>query len=139
MTGKQGHPGTGVTLQGEGRKIDLEALVRGLGVERIRVVDPYDLKTLEGVLLEEMEISQPSVVITRRPCTLITPGPLGRYEVEEESCIGCGLCVKVGCIALSMTGEGKEKKARVDQHLCYGCGVCAQVCPKGAIKEVQGG
>ena len=137
MTGKQGHPGTGVTLQGRGRRIDLEALVRGLGVNRVRVVDPYDLKALEEALNEEMNASEPSVVITRRPCTLITPGPLGRYQVEEELCIGCGLCVKVGCIALSMVERGEDRKARVDEHLCYGCGVCARVCPKEAIREVR--
>ncbi len=135
MTGRQGHPGTGVGLQGEGRRVELEALVRGLGVERVRVVDPYDLKTLEGTLKEEMDVPQPSVVIAKRPCTLLTDGPLGNYCVAEELCVGCGTCIKVGCIALSMDGE----KAKIDPHLCYGCGVCAQVCPKEAIRECSCG
>jgi len=139
MTGKQGHPGTGVALQGRGRRIPLESLVKGLGVERVRVVDPYHLGTMEEVLKEEMEAREPSVVITRRPCTLITPGPIGTCRVDQELCIGCGICVKVGCIALAMVEEGGEKKARIAEHLCYGCGVCAQVCPKEAIGEVENG
>ncbi|RLD96671.1 MAG: indolepyruvate ferredoxin oxidoreductase subunit alpha [Aquificota bacterium] len=138
MTGKQGHPGTGVALQGEGKRIHLESLVKGLGVDRVRVVDPYDLKAMEEVFREETESPEPSVIITRRPCTLITPGPIGFFSVDEDLCIGCGVCVKVGCIALSMVGEGEERKARIDRHLCYGCGVCAQVCPKGAIGEDEG-
>ena len=135
MTGKQGHPGTGITLQGRGNKIDLESLVRGLGVDRVSVVDPYNLESLEEVLTKEMEVSYPSVVITRRPCTLITPGSLGSYIVEEDLCVGCGNCVKVGCIALSLLEDEGEKRARVDENLCYGCGVCAQVCPVSAIKK----
>jgi len=139
MTGKQGHPGTGATLQGQGRRINLETLLKGLGMDRVRVVDPYDLKTMEEVLREEMEVQEPSVVVTRRPCTLITSGPLGSYGVDEDLCIGCGLCVRVGCIALAMVGEGEDRKARIESHLCYGCGVCAQVCPKGAIGEAGDG
>ena len=138
MTGKQGHPGTGVALQGEGKRIHLESLVKGLGVDRVRVVDPYDLKTMEEVFREETESPEPSVIIARRPCTLITPGPIGSFSVDGDLCTGCGICVKVGCIALSMVGEGEERKARIDRHLCYGCGVCAQVCPKGAIGEDEG-
>jgi len=139
MTGKQGHPGTGVALQGEGEKVDLETLVKGLGVKRVKVVDPYNLSALEEVLKEEMAFPQPSVVITRRPCTLITKGPIGRYWVDEDLCIGCGMCVKVGCIALSLEERDGNKKAHVDPLLCYGCGVCAQVCPKGALKEMENG
>ncbi len=138
MTGRQGHPGTGVALQGGGRRVDLESLVKGLGVNRLRVVDPYDLKTMEEVFREETEAREPSVIVTRRPCTLITSGPIGTFSVDEDLCIGCGLCVGVGCIALAMVGEGKGKKSRIDPHLCYGCGVCAQVCPKGAIGEAEG-
>jgi len=139
MTGKQGHPGTGVALQGEGEKVDLEALVKGLGVKRVKVVDPYNLSALEEVLKEEMEFPQPSVVIARRPCTLITRGSIGSYWVDEALCIGCGMCVKVGCIALSLEERAGNMKARVDPLLCYGCGVCAQVCPKGALKEMEDG
>ncbi len=139
MTGKQGHPGTGIALQGEGERVDLEALVKGLGVKRVKTVDPYNLSSMEEVLREEMDSPQPSVVIARRPCTLITRGPVGSYSVDEDLCIGCGICVKVGCIALSLEGRDGDVKARVDPHLCYGCGVCAQVCPKGALKEMEDG
>jgi len=134
MTGRQGHPGTGITSKGEmGKKVELVSLLKGLGFERIRVVDPYDLDELEKVLKEEVAAEEPSIVITKRDCTLVSKTPKEPFEVDEGKCIGCGICLKVGCIAISHEHE----KAHIDPTLCFGCGICAKVCPKDAIKRSQ--
>ncbi len=132
MTGKQPHPGTGSRASGEpAPKVLPEEIARTLGVKRIRVVDPYKVDEVCEAVREEVRVGEPSVIITRRPCTLIVGKRAGLYRVDEERCISCGACMKVGCMALSM-GE----KARIDEVLCFGCGVCAQVCPVDAIVEV---
>ena len=140
MTGKQDHPGTGVTLKGEKtKKVSIESICRAVGVERIRYVDPYDLEETEGVLKEELAAKEPSVIITTRPCTLITrERPEVTYQVDEEKCIGCGQCSNVACMAVFMTSKNGDKVAHVDPLLCYGCGVCAQVCPVDAIVSTNG-
>lgn len=140
MTGRQAHPGTGITSKGTpGKKIELEPLVRGIGVERVRVVDPYNLRELEEVLKEEIDAPEPSVVITRRPCTLISPRSKTYHRINQEKCIGCGTCLKVGCIAISLFQKDGEKRAFIDPGLCFGCGVCAQVCAKEAMEKVSWG
>ncbi len=140
MTGKQDHPGTGVTLKKEKtKKVSIEAVCRAVGVDRVRYIDPYDLEETERVLKEELAAREPSVVITTRPCTLITkerPGVV--YEVDEERCIACGKCSSVACMAVFLTGKNGDRVAKVDPLLCYGCGVCAQVCPVNAIVASNG-
>jgi len=140
MTGKQDHPGTGVTLKGEKtKKVSIEEICRAVGVERVRYVDPYDLEETERVLQEELAAKEPSVVITTRPCTLITRERPGiTYTVDEERCIGCGKCSNVACMAVFITGSNGDRVAKVDPLLCYGCGVCAQVCPVDAILPGNG-
>ncbi len=140
MTGKQDHPGTGVTLKGEKtKKVSIEEVCRAVGVERVRYVDPYDLEETERVLKEELATKEPSVVITTRPCTLITRERPGiTYTVDEERCIGCGKCSNVACMAVFLTGSNGDRVAKVDPLLCYGCGVCAQVCPVDAILPGNG-
>jgi indolepyruvate ferredoxin oxidoreductase alpha subunit len=57
------------------------------------------------------------------------------FAVDTEACTGCKQCIKVGCIALSMTTEGDKNKAAIDPNFCTGCSVCAQVCKFDAIKR----
>jgi indolepyruvate ferredoxin oxidoreductase alpha subunit len=126
MTGHQQNPTTGKNLRGEpAAKIDLESLCRSLGIRRVRVVDPNDLKATEAAVVEELAAPEPSVIITRRPCALLKEVPKKPpIAVEPDKCKGCKLCMKLGCPALSW----KEKKAVVDPTQCVGCGVCAQLC-----------
>ena len=135
MTGKQPHPGTGVNAKGEpANKIPVERIAEALGVKRVRIVDPYNVDEVYRAVKEEIQVDEPSVIITRRPCTLITTRSGEIWEVDEDKCIACGACLKVGCMALSMNG-----KAKIDEVLCFGCGVCAQVCPVEAIVRRNGG
>ncbi len=130
MTGHQQNPTTGYNIKGDpAAKVDLEALCHALGIRRVRVVDPYDLKMCEEVVKEELAAEEPSVIISRRPCVLLKyvkhNPPL---KVDSEKCRSCRRCMGLGCPAISMKG-----KARIDSTLCVGCGVCGQLCAFDAI------
>ena len=131
MTGHQQNPLTGLNIKGDpAGQIDLEALCRAMGIERVKVVDPYDLKECDRVIKEELEAAGPSVIISRRPCVLLKKvekkPPL---KVDTDKCVGCKSCMKLGCPAISI----KDGKARVDNTLCVGCGVCSEMCAFNAL------
>ena len=134
MTGHQQNPTTGFNLKGDPcAKIDLETLCHAVGIKRVRVVDPYNLQQCDEVLKEELAAAEPSVIISRRPCALLKyvkhKAPLA---VETDKCVGCKMCMKIGCPAISIV----DGKAKVDATQCVGCGVCEQLCKFGALKEV---
>ncbi len=131
MTGHQQNPTTGYNIKGDpATKIDLEALCRALGINRVRVVDPYDLKATEAVVTEELAADEPSVIISRRPCALLKyVKAKPSLVVDENKCVSCGMCKRIGCPAITSKG----KKAFIDTTLCVGCGVCQQLCKPGAI------
>lgn len=129
MTGRQGHPGTGLTLKGEmSREIDIERLVRAIGIESVRTIDPYDLKTARQVIEEEIAKNEPSVIISRRPCLLAQRQTVTPLTVTED-CEGCKACIRLGCPALSWEGD----KAKIEPSICTGCNLCGQVCRNNAI------
>lgn len=132
MTGHQQNPTTGYNIKGDpAGKIDLEALCKAMGFERVRVVDPYDLAQTDEVLKEELAAPAPSVIISRRPCALLkTVKPKPALKADPDKCKGCKKCMKLGCPAISI----KEKKAVIDPTLCVGCGVCQQLCAFGALE-----
>lgn len=135
MTGHQQNPTTGYNIKGDpAGKIDLEALCRAMGFERVAVVDPYDLAECDRVLKEELVAAEPSVIISRRPCALLKyvkhEKPL---RVECEKCVGCKACMKLGCPAISV----RDGKAVIDTTLCVGCGVCKQLCKFGALQSQE--
>ena len=140
MTGHQQNPTTGYTIKGDPTAaVDLTALCKACGINRVRVFDPYDLSAAEKAIKEELAVNEPSVLISRRPCALLKQvkhnPPL---KVDEEKCTGCTSCMRIGCPAISMKGEGKGRKAVIDFTQCVGCGVCSQMCKFGAICEGSG-
>lgn len=133
MTGHQQNPTTGFNLKGDpAAKVDLEALCRALGINRVRVVDPYDLAQCETAIKEELAADEASVIISRRPCALLKyvkhKPPL---HVDSDKCKSCKMCMQIGCPAISFT----DGKAKIDNTLCTGCGVCRQLCKFGALQE----
>ncbi len=143
MTGQQENPGTGLTLQGQdARRIDIEMVVRGLGVDEVFVVDAFDEPAVEATLKQAMAVrDHPSVVIVRGPCVFLKHYPPKAVDaVDAEKCNGCGLCFRVGCPAIfkgALDTKTGKPRAQIDSLLCVGCDVCLQVCPRDAIARVS--
>ncbi|GAB6179287.1 thiamine pyrophosphate-dependent enzyme [Desulfotomaculum defluvii] len=133
MTGHQENPATGSTLMGKpAPQVDLEAIARAVGVKRVRTVDPMNLKELGQAIKEEVAALEPSVIIVRRPCALLKSSIIDEpIEVNNDKCINCGLCLNLGCPAISR----QEDKIIVSAIQCRGCGLCVQVCNKEALKK----
>jgi indolepyruvate ferredoxin oxidoreductase alpha subunit len=145
MTGMQPTPGTGVTADGsQGKKVPLEDVVKGCGVEWIKTIDPYQIKKMMELLKQAREhtLKQEggiAVVIARHPCLIRYPAMWqeNRVGVEiTEDCNGCMYCVDFfECPALRP--NEKEKVVEIDRLLCIDCGVCVDVCPRGAIVPLR--
>ncbi len=132
MTGHQHHPGTGQTLMGEQTvEASIEDIARACGVKRVRTLNPYNLKQTEAAIKEEIEAKEASLVVLKAVCPLYARKPVGTiHKIDEEKCIACGACVKIGCPAIEYK---KGSKPKINPLLCSGCSLCAQKCPKNAI------
>ncbi len=131
MTGHQQNPTTGYNLKGDPcTKINLEDLCHAVGIKRVVVVDPYDLKETERVIKEEVAAEEPSVIIARRPCALLKyvkhPGPI---RIDRDKCVGCRACMKIGCPSLAI----KDGQITVDTTMCTGCRICTGLCKFGVL------
>ncbi len=119
MTGHQENPGTGYNIKGDTTSfIDIEAVVRALGLKNICIVNPLDLKAMNEALDWAYAITdEPSVIITKWPCVLkkfskedkeqfdlnMTP-----FVVDQDKCIGCKKCLSTGCPALRFDDESRK-------------------------------
>lgn len=131
MTGHQQNPTTGMNLKGDpAAAVNLEKLCHAIGINSVRVVDPYHMAETEAVIKEELAKEEPSVIISRRPCALLKyvkhSAPL---KVDADKCVGCKQCLKIGCPAISIHG----KKSVIDHTQCVGCGICKEMCKPNAI------
>ncbi len=144
MTGHQPAPTTGITAVGSPSRVyKIEEIAKALGVDDVWVVDPYDLKNAEESLLKAIDKTvnenKTTLVIFRRECALQVVRRLTRegkvithYLVDVSKCVGCRLCVQLGCPAIGW--DKNAKKAFIDPTLCVSCSLCAQICPVKAIK-----
>ena len=131
MTGHQPHPGTGLTMMGEAvEAVDMERVLRGIGVETVETVNPLDLPLAVETVRRVADLPGLKAVIFRYPC-IVKCRPTGaRARVDTEKCIGCKKCIReLGCPGVVW----KEGKASIDPGLCTGCTLCQQVCPVQAI------
>ncbi|MCD6599211.1 MAG: indolepyruvate ferredoxin oxidoreductase subunit alpha [Dehalococcoidia bacterium] len=132
MTGHQDHPGTGISAQGKKtRAIDLEQLVRGIGVSDVRVVDAFNMKQLRNAVRGAVDSTELSVIIVRGTCAMLAPKGSASMVIDAEKCNLCGICLQLGCSAIQ---RGK-KQLYIDSALCAGdrCTICQQICPRQAI------
>ena len=134
MTGHQDNPTTGKTIRGEATKqVDLELLCKAVGIDSVRIADPFDVKNFEKVVKEETEKNEPSVIIAQRPCALLkTVKYTGRCKITDK-CKNCKMCLKAGCPAITV----KDGKPVIDATQCNGCTLCMNICPFDAIEKEE--
>lgn len=134
MTGHQPHPGTGHTMMGDiVEKIDIEAVLRGIGLKTVETVDPLDHTAAVACVRHVAKEPGVKAIIFKSPCIAVTK-PSAGMTVDSGKCIRCKKCIrKLGCPALIMTGEN----VGIDPSLCTGCGLCSQLCPTHAIIPVR--
>lgn len=131
MTGQQGNPCNGITLQHRpSRELNIERVVEALGIEDVATVNPHDVEAVRAALKQATANDDLSVIVFRSPCVLLTKKtPKIPYEVDK--CTACGVCISIGCPALSR--EEGTGRAFIDPQACNGCGDCAQYCRFDAI------
>ncbi|MBP3232120.1 MAG: 4Fe-4S binding protein, partial [Anaerovibrio sp.] len=130
MTGHQPHPGTGQTMMGEVvAKISIEGILKGIGLEFVKTVNPLDHKAAVRTVQEAA--AQPGVkaIIFKSPCIALVKSDKS-LQVNQSRCINCHKCIKeIGCPALII----RDNQVMIDDSLCTGCGLCSQICPIEAI------
>ena len=136
MTGAQGNPVNGITLGGSHtNELELVPFLRGLGVKNVEEVDAQSLtdvkRGIDGMLAKPDELS---VLICKSPCTLAYRIKDTVRVVDPEKCTACGVCISLGCPAISKDPDGKSF---IHASQCVGCGQCDQVCRFGAISPVS--
>jgi indolepyruvate ferredoxin oxidoreductase alpha subunit len=153
----QVNAGTGDAFQAEGRRVNIEAVIRGIGPDRVEVVDPFDLSgmtaALKSCLVEPRGVN---VVLAQRECAIPAKRRgivAGHTTVDPDKCILCKRCLKMtGCPALGIrqveplelsnkSPEGDFSGSQVtasaiaiDTSLCNGCGLCVHFCPTNALQ-----
>lgn len=132
MTGHQQNPTTGLTIKNEPTvAVDLVKLAEAVGVKRVRICDPFDLKGMEKAVREETAAEEPSVIIAQRPCALLKKVKYGAPFAIGDKCRNCGSCLKIGCPAVVKRENGPV----INAALCCGCGLCTEMCAFGAIER----
>ena len=130
MTGHQPHPGTGHTMMGEVvAKVNIEAVLQGIGVTAVETVNPLDLDKSIEVVRKMAGLPGVKAIIFKYPCIAITK-PEGKMAVDIDKCLGCRKCIReIGCPGLII----RDGQVTIDESLCTGCGLCSQICPFEAI------
>lgn len=139
MTGMQVNPNTPQQFQytSQLRHVDIEGIVRGMGVQQLFFMDPYDQAESVSVLDECMKRTGLRVVIARRECAIQAGRRYVKYakiNINPEKCINCKRCIaETGCSAMVPA----QSCVSIDAAACIGCSLCQTVCPKDAIEKEQ--
>lgn len=138
MTGQQGNPVNGITLQNRpSRELDLLGLVRALGVDDVCEVDPLDMRAVRSALKAAIAKDCLSVIVFKSPCVLLSRKRNTAFHVDTGLCKACGVCIQLGCPALGM--DASTGVASIDASQCIGCGQCIQYCGFNAIVNPSAG
>ncbi len=139
MTGHQPHPGNDFDGMGRpAKKILIENVVKGCGVENIEIIDPNDIKKSIEAYKRALDFNGTSVVISKSPCIILENRDkikrrekIETYQINQEKCKKCKICIdKFGCPAIYFEEDGS---IHIDISQCNGCGNCATICPFNAI------
>jgi len=145
MTGQQPDPGRDYNAGGRPAKpLVIENVIRGMGLDDITIVDPYQVKDAIGPIKEAIGRKGPNVIISRRACALYADRNKRRRgeviqtnKVDKEVCRKPYTCIRgFHCPAISI--DDGDRKALITKELCDRCDVCAKLCPFGSIKLREG-
>ncbi|MFN7182063.1 MAG: indolepyruvate ferredoxin oxidoreductase subunit alpha [Planctomycetota bacterium] len=132
MTGHQPHPASKIGTENE--FIDIKTLCYACGIKKVIEVDAFNLEAIEQGLKDIINFSGPAVIIVKGPCIFIDKNIVQEpLEVQDEECVGCKVCLHLGCPAISAVDFSKNGKVVINEQLCVGCKLCQQVCPVNAI------
>jgi len=139
MTGHQPNPGVDMTeMNFDGYdQIQIEDLVKSLGVQHIAVTNPYNIKKSIATIKDALEFKGVSVIIARKKCTLYAQSlkqlPDRAFYVSDK-CQNHRNCIdEIACPAFYLDGE----KVQINSDLCVGCATCSQICPEKAILPLK--
>ncbi len=144
MTGFQVNPGTSEQFQAKGaRRVDIEGIVRGMGVENLQVIGPFDQEQSIEAIIKALQQEGVKVIISQAECALTVARREKRtliYQIDSQKCTFCRSCLReTGCPALYVTANGKKSKhgqvMAIDPQACTGCGLCYTCCKFDAIHE----
>jgi len=139
MTGHQPNPGVDMErfgLEGFGR-INIENLVKAIGVKHVSVIIPYKVKKSIDTIKEALAYQGVSVIISQEPCMLyaksiklLKPRPFKVTDrcKDHKDCINT-----IACPSFYL----EDNKVKIDADTCVGCALCAQICPENAIGPVK--
>lgn len=133
MTGHQDHAATGKNLMGQTvPAINIYKLCEAMGIQHITEVNAFDTAELERIVKEETARDEVSVIITKSPCVLLKGNVFPDIcKPVPEKCRKCGLCLRLGCPALTKNEDGFIE---IDATMCNGCGLCKTLCKFDAIE-----
>jgi indolepyruvate ferredoxin oxidoreductase alpha subunit len=139
MTGQQPNPGSDFGAN-EVQEIDIESVVRGIGVKNVLVIDAFDPKPNVSLIKEAIEQKGISVIISKGPCALWNDRkrrrnriPIIPNKIDKETCKTIYACIRdFYCPAIQLDEETKQSV--IQEDLCNGCMNCAKLCPISAIQ-----
>ena len=136
MTGHQQHAATGKTLKGDDTyAINLAELCKAIGVQNVLEINAFDVVNLEKAIKESVNGNLLTVIIAKAPCALIKGQKFPfKCVADAEKCKKCGMCLKIGCPAITKQADGTIK---IDETMCNGCGLCQSYCKFNAIEKVE--
>jgi indolepyruvate ferredoxin oxidoreductase alpha subunit len=139
MTGHQPNPGVDMAemnFEGYGQ-IQLEELVKAVGVPHVSVINPYNLKKSIDVVKEALEFKGVSVVIAKKKCTLFAQSLKQlkkRAFTVSDKCVNDRTCInEIACPAFYIEND----KVQINPDYCVGCSTCMQLCPEKAIVPLK--
>ena len=134
MTGGQPSPSSTVKKAENQNEIDIEQVVRGIGVKWVKSVAAENVQENTKLLKEAIEYEGPAVMIFSGNCVvelLRHNFDLGQAPyVDQEACIYCGICyIDFACPSIVK----KDGRIEIREETCTACNICVDVCPHDAI------
>ena len=126
MTGRQGNPFNGETLQHRpSRELDLEGVLHAIGVPDVRTVDPNDMKAVRLALRETTHSDELSVIVFRSPCVLIDRIRKPAYTIAGIRALRAACAPRWAARRSPRTMTAMRSSI---SGMCIGCGQCEQYC-----------